>query len=314
MKKIRILLPVYNEEESINDFHKELKQNLSKINNFNFDILFVVDKSTDNTEQTIEKICQENKNCEALLMSSRFGHQECIYAGLEYSKNYDAVLMMDCDFQHPIEIIKNIIDKFEAGFEIVNTSRIENNQRSFIKKFGTNLFYNMLKKFALPNIEKNSADFRLISKKILNIILENYKENQILIRGVVSLIGFKSCSVEYAENPRKYGTTKFGFYKMVRFAINGLISFTSAPLYLIFFIGFSLTIFSLAVLAYYIISFSLSSDVPPGWTSIATLQIIFGSISLLFIGFLGIYIGKIFDEIKSRPKYLIDKKILKKDE
>ena len=104
MKKIRILLPVYNEEESINDFHKELKLNLSKINNFNFDILFVVDKSTDNTERTIEKICQENKNCEALLMSSRFGHQECIYAGLEYSKDYDAVLMMDCDFQHPIEI------------------------------------------------------------------------------------------------------------------------------------------------------------------------------------------------------------------
>ena len=101
---------------------------------------------------------------------------------------------------------------------------------------------------------------------------------------------------------------------MVRFAINGLISFTSTPLYLIFFIGFLLTIFSMIILIYYIISYSLSSDVPAGWTSIATLQIIFGSINLLFLGFLGIYIGKIFDEIKSRPKYLIDKKIIKKDE
>ena len=108
MKKIRILLPVYNEEDSILEFYNELKSALSKMSNYSFDILFVVDKSSDNTENHIEKICEGNKNCEALLMSSRFGHQECIYAGLEYSKKYDAVLMMDCDFQHPIELINEI--------------------------------------------------------------------------------------------------------------------------------------------------------------------------------------------------------------
>ena len=123
MKNIRIILPVYNEEETILAFYDELKLNLAKIPNCSFDTLFVVDKSTDNTINIIEQICQNNNNVEAILMSSRFGHQECIYAGLEYSKKYDAVIMLDCDFQHPIELIDQMIKKYLSGYEIVNTKR-----------------------------------------------------------------------------------------------------------------------------------------------------------------------------------------------
>ena len=314
MKKIRILLPVYNEEETISEFYNKLNLAISKNNNYSFDILFVVDKSTDDTEKEIEKICDESENCEALLMSSRFGHQECIYAGLEYSKKYDAVIMLDCDFQHPIELINEILDKYSLGYEIVNTKRIENNQRSILKRIGTSLFYNLVKKYALPNLEKNSADFRLLSNKIVNIILENFKESQILIRGIISLIGFKSCTLEYSENKRKYGKTKYSFFKMLKFAISGIISFTSIPLYIIFFTGLLMTIISIGILIYFLIYYIFSNNIPAGWTSIATLQLIFGSINLLFLGFVGIYIGKIFDETKSRPKYLIEKKINKNDE
>ena len=314
MKKIRILLPIFNEADSIVEFHSELKKNLQEINSHLFEILFIVDKSTDDTEKLINIICDNNSNCEALLMSSRFGHQECIYAGLEYSKKYDAVIMMDCDFQHPINLIKDIINKYNSGYEIVNTKRIENNQRGFIKKLGTNFFYKLIKKLALPNIEENSADFRLISNKIVNIILNNYKENKILIRGIISLIGFNSCSLEYKENPRKFGSTKYGLFKMISFAINGIVSFTSTPLFLIFLMGLTLSLISLMILLFFILSYFIQGDVPAGWTSVATLQLIFGSINLLFLGFLGIYVGKIFDEIKKRPKYLIEKIFKNKDE
>ena len=314
MKKIRIILPVYNEEESILEFYNELKLNLSKIDNYNFDTLFVVDKSTDNTEKIIQEICENNKNVEAILMSSRFGHQECIYAGLEYSKKYDAVIMLDCDFQHPIELIEEMTKKFSSGYDIINSKRSENTQRSFFKRIGTSLFYNLVKKYALPNLEKNSADFRLLSNKIVKIILENFSEKQILIRGIISLIGFNSCTIEYKENPRKYGKTKYSFFNMLKFAINGIISFTSIPLYVIFFTGFVTTLLSIVVLFYFIIYYIFSNNIPEGWTSIATLQLIFGSINLLFLGFVGIYIGKIFDETKSRPKYLIERKISNKDE
>ena len=314
MKNIRIILPVYNEEETILAFYDELKLNLAKIPNCSFDTLFVVDKSTDNTINIIEQICQNNNNVEAILMSSRFGHQECIYAGLEYSKKYDAVIMLDCDFQHPIELIDQMIKKYLSGYEIVNTKRSENTQRSLFKRIGTALFYDLVKKFALPNLEKNSADFRLLSNKIVKIILENFREKQILIRGIISLIGFNSCTLEYQENQRKYGKTKYSFFKMLNFGISGIISFTSIPLYIIFFTGFLMTIFSLMFLIYFLIYYIFSNNVPEGWTSIATLQLIFGSINLLFLGFLGIYIGKIFDETKSRPRYLIEKKINSKDE
>ena len=314
MKNIRILLPVYNEEETILAFYDELKLNLSKISNCSFDTLFVVDKSSDNTINIIEQICKNNINAEAILMSSRFGHQECIYAGLEYSKKYDAVIMLDCDFQHPIELIDQMIKKYLSGYEIVNTKRSENTQRGLFKRIGTNLFYDLVKKFALPNLEKNSADFRLLSNKIVKIILENFREKQILIRGIISLIGFNSYTLEYQENQRKYGKTKYSFFKMLNFGISGIISFTSIPLYIIFFTGFLMTIFSLMFLIYFLIYYIFSNNVPEGWTSIATLQLIFGSINLLFLGFLGIYIGKIFDETKSRPRYLIEKKINSKDE
>ena len=314
MKKIRIILPVYNEEESILEFFNELKLNLLKIKNYNFDLLFVVDKSTDNTEKIIHEICDNNKNAEAILMSSRYGHQECIDAGLEVSKNYDAVIMLDCDFQHPIELIDEMIKKYSLGYEIVNTKRLENSKRGFLKRLGTNLFYNFVKKFALPNLEKNSADFRLLSNKIVKIILENFREKQILIRGIISLIGFNSCTIEYQEKERRFGKTKYSFFKMVNFAINGIISFTSIPLYIIFFIGLLMTIISTSVLIYFLIYYIFSSNIPEGWTSIATIQLIFGSVNLFFLGFLGIYIAKIFDEIKSRPKYLIEKKLINKDE
>ena len=314
MKNIRILLPVYNEEETILAFYDELKLNLSKISNCSFDTLFVVDKSSDNTINIIEQICKNNINAEAILMSSRFGHQECIYAGLEYSKKYDAVIMLDCDFQHPIELIDQMIKKYLSGYEIVNTKRSENTQRGLFKRIGTTLFYDLVKKFALPNLEKNSADFRLLSNKIVKIILENFREKQILIRGIISLIGFNSYTLEYQENQRKYGKTKYSFFKMLNFGISGIISFTSIPLYIIFFTGFLMTIFSLMFLIYFLIYYIFSNNVPEGWTSIATLQLIFGSINLLFLGFLGIYIGKIFDETKSRPRYLIEKKINSKDE
>lgn len=313
-KKIRILLPVLNEENNIVNFHKELNEDLKLIAEYSFDVLFIVDKSSDKSAEIIEKICNDNANCEALIMSSRYGHQECLFAGFEYSLTYDAVITMDCDFQHPTELIKNIVEKFSAGFEIVNTSRIENKKRSIFKRFGTELFYYFIKKFALPSLENNSSDFRLLSKKIINIIVEKFHERKVLIRGIVSTLGFKNFTIKYKEKDRKFGETKYNFIRLFDFAINGIISFTSRPLYLIFYIGIILTILSILLLFYFFVSFIISNEIPAGYTSIVVMQNIFGSIIIFFLGVLGIYVGKIYEEIKFRPRYIVEKEILKSHE
>lgn len=314
MKKIRILLPLLNEEKSILDFYKELDNHLNQIKNYSFDILFIVDKSRDKSAEIIENICNKNNNCEALIMSSRYGHQECLFAGFEYSLEYDAVIMMDCDFQHPTDLLKSIVEKFSEGYDIVNTSRIENKKRSIFKRFGTELFYYFIKKIALPNLEKNSSDYRLLSKKIINIIVKKFRERKILIRGIVSILGFKNFTIAYKEEDRKFGTTKYNHLRLLDFAINGIISFTSKPLYLIFYLGIILTILSLLLLFYYLGSFFISNKMPAGYTSIVIMQNIFGSIIIFFLGVLGIYVGKIYEEIKSRPKYIVEKEILKSHE
>lgn len=312
MKKIRIILPVLNEQSVILKFVTELTKVLENLKKHEFSILFVVDKSQDNTENIIEDICKNDTRFEAIIMSTRFGHQECLYAGLRNSLNYDAIIMMDCDLQHPPEIINQMIEKFENGYEIVNTSRYGNNKRNFLKRIGTNFFYNLVKKFAIPNFEKNSSDFRLISKKVNNKIIENFNETKILLRGIISLVGFKTYNIKFYEKERIEGKSKYNLKRMIHFGIESFLSFTSYPLFILFYAGIFLSLISFAIFVYLLISYFID-NFPDGWTTIVLLQIIFGSINLFFIGFLAIYISKIFDEVKARPKYIIDRIITFKE-
>jgi len=315
ISNISIILPVYNEEDVIKNFYNSLLNEIKNITEFNFRILFVVDKSKDSTEVIIRELIK-NSNQEfptkAILMSTRFGHQECLIAGIKNSLDSDAIIMMDCDFQHPISLLKDLLQKHKEGYDIVNTVRNSNIHSNIIKKLGTLIFYKIIKCITNIKLSENSADFRLINKKIANIIINNYKEKNIFLRGIVSSIGFRSVNVSYNYDKRLLGKTKYNFSKMLTFALNGIFSFSNKPLYFILYSGLVLFFFSFISIIYYILAFFLDLTLPKGWSSLIVAIFFFGSIQLIFIGILGVYIAKIFDEIKKRPSFLISEIVEKK--
>lgn len=312
---ISIILPVYNEEEVIKFFYNSLLNEIKKIDGYKFKILFVVDKSKDNTEVIIRDLINNSSEeypTRAILMSTRFGHQECLIAGIKNSLDSDAIIMMDCDFQHPISLLKDLLHKYNEGYDIVNTSRNSNVHSNVIKKLGTIIFYKIIKYVTNIELNENSADFRLINKKVANIIIDDYKEKNIFLRGIVSSMGFRSVNISYNYDKRLFGKTKYNFSKMLTFALNGIFSFSNKPLYFILYSGLLLLFFSFISIIYYILAFFFNATLIKGWSSLIVAIFFFGSIQLIFIGILGVYIAKIFDEMKNRPSFLISEIIEKK--
>ena len=307
-KKIRIILPIFNEGETVQKFYNELKQEILKISNYHIKILFVLDKSSDDTEDKLEKIINNDEDCDALIMSSRFGHQECLYAGIEHSQDFDAVITMDSDFQHPIESIKDILKAYEKDFNIVNMLRYDNNKSGFFKRLGTLLFYNLATIFDLTNLKKNSAEFRLLDQKVIKSLMK-YQEKDMFLRGVVSNLGYKQEYINYDYKERKFGSTKYNLSSLIFLAINALTSFSSKPLFFVFFFGLVFFLLSIILIVSFFIDYYFlhSNTLPAGYTTIVLLILFFGSMQILFIGIIGIYLSKIFKEIKNRPRYLVEK-------
>lgn len=314
VNNISIILPVYNEEDVLRSFYNSLINEIKKISDYKFRILFVVDKSKDKTEVIIRDLINNSSEefpTRAILMSARFGHQECLVAGINNSLESDAIIMMDCDFQHPLSLLRDLLQKYKEGYDIVNTIRNSNIHSNIVKKIGTLIFYKIIKCITNIKLSENSADFRLINKKIAKIISHEYKEKNIFLRGVISSIGFKSTNINYNYDKRLLGETKYNFSKMLTFALNGIFSFSNRPLYFILYTGLVLFFFSLVCIIYYILTFFLDLNLPKGWSSLIVSIFLFGSIQLIFIGILGVYIAKIFDEIKKRPSFLISEIIEK---
>lgn len=307
-KKIRIILPIFNEGETVQNFYNELKQAILKISNYHIKILFVLDKSSDDTEDKLKKIINNDEDCDALIMSARFGHQECLYAGIEYSQDFDAVITMDADFQHPIESIKDILNAYEKNFNIVNMLRYNNNKSGLVKRLGTSLFYNLAKIFDLKNLKKNSAEFRLLDQKVIKSLMK-HQEKDIFLRGIVSNLGYKQEYLNYDYKERKFGSTKYNSSSLIYLAINALTSFSSKPLFFVFFFGLVFFLISIILIISYIIDYYFIhiNTLPPGYTTIVLLILLFGSMQIFFIGIIGIYLSKIFKEIKNRPRYLVEK-------
>ena len=308
MKKIRIILPIFNEGETVQKFYNELKQAILKISNYQIKILFVLDKSLDDTEDKLEEIINNDKACEALIMSSRFGHQECLYAGIEHSQDFDAVITMDADFQHPIESITDMLNAYEKNFNIVNMLRYNNDKSSFFKKLGTSLFYNLAKIFDLKNLKKNSAEFRLLDQKVIKSLMK-HQEKDLFLRGIVSNLGYNQEYIDYDYKERKFGSTKYNARSLIYLAINALTSFSSKPLFFVFYLGLMFFLLSIILIVSSIIDYYFIhvNTLPAGYTTTILLVLFFGSMQILFIGIIGIYLSKIFKEIKNRPRYLVER-------
>ena len=307
MTKISIIIPVYNESQNIKFFLERMVIEIEKITD-DYEIIFALDPSTDNTEDVILKAIENNKKIKLLVFSRRFGQSAATMAALKNSKG-DRCLIIDCDLQDPPELLSQMYSKMDEGYDVVLAKRKSRKGETLVKKLITSVGYNLINKISDVKIPINSGDFRLISKKIVNFLNE-FDEPNAFLRGLVAYVGFKQTFIEYDRDERFSGISKYNKYLgSIKIAFNGLFGFGSKPIFLMSLLGFVFAFLSFLIGLYYVIVKIFDSNITPGLSSTILIITFFSGLQLLALGVLGEYIGRIYDEVKKRPKYIIDKKI-----
>ena len=303
-KSIAIVIPSYNEATNIDVLVKALDETVSNLN-YNFKFIFVDDGSSDNTIAILKEKSKSHDNIFYVELSRNFGHQNALKAGIDLVKNdADAIISMDGDMQHPPKIIPELIQKWEEGYEVVYTIREEDKKLSYFKNKSSNMFYSLMNKLSDIKFEPGTADFRLIDKKVAQVF-SDFNENELFIRGIINWVGFKQFAVNYEPNERFSGKSKYTFGKMMRFAIQGITSFSTKPLSMAIILGISLSFFAFIFYIGYVIYSMYYGHVISGWASVITTVVFFGGLNLVVLGIIGVYIGKLFMQSKGRPNYLI---------
>ena len=313
---LMLVLPCSNEEAVLPTSYKELVEKYDrwmneKIISPSSKIVFVDDGSTDETWNLIKSYSTENNMIAGIKLSHNQGHQNALMAGLMYARGKcDFAISLDVDLQDDIEVIPDFISKYDQGAHIVYGVRSERKKDSFFKRTTAQMFYKLMNLFGAETVY-NHADYRLMSAKALDA-LSQYDEANLFLRGIVPLIGLKSEKVYYSRKKRVAGESKYPLKKMINFAFNGITSFSVKPLRMISTFGMVCSVLSIAGLVYALISYFAGKAVP-GWTAIVCSIWLLGGMLLLSIGVLGEYIGKIFSEVKHRPRYYIEE-IIEKNE
>jgi dolichol-phosphate mannosyltransferase len=300
-KLVSVVIPAFNESENIVKICSELAEVFSKLN-YSYEVILVADGCTDNTMKTIETLISIHNNLFFIEFSRNFGHQLALKAGLDYAKG-NCVISMDCDLQHPPGLIPELLAKWEEGYEVVYTIRLEDKKLPLGKQLSSRLFYKTLNSLSNVELETGSADFRLLDSKVLSVI-RNFHENEPFLRGLFKWIGFKQTSIVFKPNARYSGKSKYSVQKMIKFALQGVTSFSVKPLYAAIYLGFTFSILSILYLPYVLHAFHTGKEVS-GWASIIMTIVFFGGLQLTILGIIGIYIGKMFMQVKNRPNYII---------
>jgi dolichol-phosphate mannosyltransferase len=300
-KLVSVVIPAFNESENIVKICSELAEVFSKLN-YSYEVILVADGCTDNTMKTIETLISIHNNLFFIEFSRNFGHQLALKAGLDYAKG-NCVISMDCDLQHPPGLIPELLAKWEEGYEVVYTIRLEDKKLPLGKQLSSRLFYKTLNSLSNVELETGSADFRLLDSKVLSVI-RNFHENEPFLRGLFKWIGFKQTSIVFKPNARHSGKSKYSVQKMIKFALQGVTSFSVKPLYAAIYLGFTFSILSILYLPYVLHAFHTGKEVS-GWASIIMTIVFFGGLQLTILGIIGIYIGKMFMQVKNRPNYII---------
>lgn len=312
-----LVVPCYNEEEVLRETAKRLLEKISKMINERqvskeSKILFVNDGSKDKTWDIIEELYNNNSIFSGVNLSRNRGHQNALLAGLMVAKEYaDMVISLDADLQDDIDVIEKFVEEYYSGSDIVYGVRSSRETDTFFKRTTALGFYKFMDKLGV-NVVYNHADYRLMSKRALEGLAE-FKEVNLFLRGIVPLIGYKHSIVEYERHERFAGESKYPLKKMLAFAIDGITSFSVKPIRLISVLGFSIFFVSLIALIYsLVVKFLGKTEV--GWTSIVISIWMLGGIQLLSLGVIGEYIGKIYNETKARPRYIIKDKLIRNKE
>lgn len=302
--KISIVLPIFNEEKNIPILVSELIKNLEVY--LNYEIIFVNDGSTDNSEPIITGYCNENSKIKLINLSRNFGHQEALIAGLENAGG-DAVIMMDGDLQDPPSLIPKMIEKWKEGYEVVYSVK-KTRKEKFLRKFFFKIFYKVFNFLSEVKMPMESGIFSLIDKKILKIIISLEEKNK-YIAGLRYWVGFNQTSIEFERPERLEGQPKQTFAKLLKLAMDGIFSFSNKPLEIAFWIGFITIITSLFLILVIIYIKLFTTKAIPGYATYTSIILFMGGMNIFISGILGRYISMIFKDTKNRPVYLVKNKI-----
>lgn len=308
MKKISVIIPMYYEEEVAEECYNKMKKVLLNIQNYEHEIICINDGSKDKTLQILEQIAKNDKAVKVISFSRNFGHQPAVTAGLKYVSG-DCAVIIDADLQDPPELIPDMVKLWEEGNEVVYGKRKTREGESIFKLLTAKMFYKTLNALSDVDIPKDTGDFRLVDRKVVDV-LNSMPEHNKFLRGLWGWVGFKQIPLEYERKERFAGKTKYPFKKMLKLASDGIVGFSTKPLKLVGALGIISIIISIAILIYSIISYVFGlNNLTAGWTSIMVTVTLFSGVQLLSIWIMSEYIGRIYDETKKRPQYIIDKKI-----
>ncbi len=299
---VSIVVPVYNEAENVAAFHQKICE-VMEATSYSFELLFVDDGSQDASVVLLDQICQRDPRVRMLVLSRNYGHQTALTCGLDYAAG-DVTITMDGDFQHPPELLPALLKLWEAGFEVVQTVRMSTEGVSFFKQWTSSIFYRVINALSDVKIVEGGSDFRLLDKKAVRAF-RLFRERARFIRGMVSSIGFRTTQFEFVAPPRRAGVSKFSLHKMLHFALDGITAFSRLPLRFALYAGIVCGLISF-VLTFHVLYIKLmTEEAVAGWATVAASILFLGGLQLIGIGIVGEYVGRIFEEVKQRPLYLV---------
>ena len=308
MKKVSVVIPMYYEEEVANLCYKRVKEVLEKLEKYEHEIVFVNDGSKDKTQEILEKIASVDNKVKVITFSRNFGHQAAVTCGIKYVTG-DAVVIIDADLQDPPELIEDMLKLWEQGNDVIYGQRKTRKGESHFKLYTAKMFYRTLNALSDIEIPKDTGDFRLVDKKVIDVINQMPEHNKFL-RGLFSWVGFKQIPYEYERQERKAGKTKYPLKKMLKLASDGIISFSSKPLKIVGALGVISILISMIILVYTLVSYILKlNTLTAGWTSLMVTITFFSGVQLLSMWIMSEYIARIYEESKKRPEYIIEKEI-----
>ena len=304
MKKISIVVPCYNEEEAIPLFYEEINKTSKEIKDYDFEFIFVNDGSKDNSASIMKELAKKDKRVKFIDFSRNFGKEAAMYAGLELSSG-DFITTMDVDLQDPPSLLSEMIKGItEEGYDCVATKSTSRNGYSFLRKIFTRWFYRIIAKISKTEMVAGARDYRLMTRQMVNAII-NMKEYNRYSKGLFSFVGFKTKWIEFENQERIAGTTKWSFWKLFSYAIDGIVGFSTAPLIVSSIIGVLFCLISFIIILFIIIRTLIFGDPTSGWPSLACIIFFVSGVQLFCIGIIGQYLSKVYLEVKNRPIYII---------
>ncbi len=298
---LSVVVSVYNEEAVLELFYKEAKKVLDKIP-WDYELLFVNDGSTDRSLEILEDLADRDPRVKVVGFSRNFGHESAMIAGIDYSKG-DGIVCMDADLQHPLSCIPSIVEKLEAGYEVINMVRTKNESAGWFKNLASSAFYKIINMLSDVKFESNASDFFAVSRRVAGVLRKHYREKVRFLRGYVQNVGFKKTTISYEAGVRAAGESKYSIRKLVQFSVNTIVCFSNLPLKLGIYAGGMAAALGVLVMIYTLFT---RGGAPSGYATIVVLICFMFAILFVLVGIIGEYIGILFTELKDRPVYIVE--------